>query len=223
LIEPYKIFRRYGGRGKDYHKVDDIPWWDHELSQRSALFLFLKDVVNRALLGAVTMEQMRAKALQREARLSWNAGADLPKDPQIQEAWGECLAWMQKEVDLCREKGIPVMLMVTPVELQFRDGTRTYAQQRLADFARQNGIGFLDLLPVLREQAARDIALHNHADTRLSAPAIAARYPQEWAASWNRYFLDYDHFTPLAHDFTAEMLFRLIGKIAERQTLNMDR
>ena len=217
LVEPYRVFRRFGGKGKDYHKVDDIPWWNHELSQRSALFLLLKDVVNRASLGALTVEQMRAKALQREAELSWDAGADPPKDPQMHEAWRECLAWMQKEIDLCRKSGIPVILMVTPVELQFRDGTRTYAQQRLAEFAQKNGITFLDLLPLLRERAARDIALSIGADAELPVSVVAARYPKEWAESWKRYFLDYDHFTPKGHNFTAEILFALTEKIGARQ------
>ncbi len=214
LIEPYKVFRRFGGKGTDYHGVDDIPWWDHELSQYSALFLFLKDMLNRARLGAVSVEVLRVKALQREAELSMNAGADPPKEPRIEEAWRECLAWIHKEVDLCKDNGIPVILMVSPVELQFRDGMRTYAQQRLAEFARENGIAYLDLLPLLRERMALDIALFHGAGAELPTPTVAARYPQEWIASWNRYYLDYDHYTPLGHDFVAEMLFAPTAKIA---------
>ena len=47
VVEPYLVYRRYGGTGKDYHEVEDIPYYDYLLSQSSALYLFLKDAITR--------------------------------------------------------------------------------------------------------------------------------------------------------------------------------
>ncbi len=47
------------------------------------------------------------------------------------------------------------------------------------------------------------------------APAtLAARHPQEWTAFWQRYFLDYDHFTPAGHALVAAALLPLIEPLA---------
>lgn len=213
LIEPYKVFRRYGGKGRDYHRVDDVPWWDHTLSGTSAFYLFLKHMAARIRFGALTASGVREQALRNEAELSWNAGADPPTDPRVEEAWRECLAWMHKEVDLCRRHGLPVMLFVTPVRFQFDDPSRTYAQQRLAAFARENGLVFLDFLPVLWDQAAREIAAEK--STTAVTKALAVQYPREWRAFWTRHFLDYDHPTPEGHALAAAVLFSLIEPLAK--------
>jgi hypothetical protein len=106
VVEPYKVFRRYGGKGRDYHGVDDVPYWDWELSQRSAFYLFLKDVAARIRFGTLTREGVRQNAVREEVALSWEAAADAPDDPAVLD-WRECLAWMQREVDLCERHGIP--------------------------------------------------------------------------------------------------------------------
>ena len=216
LVEPYNVFRRYGGRGHDYHSVEDVPWWNHELSQRSALYLLLEDVVTRLRLGAITLAGMREKALRLDAELSWNAAADAPLDPRIREAWRECLAWIEKEVELCRERGIPVVLLVTPVNFQFLDGSRTYAQRRLAGFADEHRIGFVDLLSVLRARAVKQIVARRPADVGLSAGVLAKRHPRQWAAIWGRYYLDYDHLRPKGHGLVAETLLDLISPATRR-------
>ncbi|HJQ82795.1 MAG TPA: GDSL-type esterase/lipase family protein [Candidatus Binatia bacterium] len=214
VVEPYKVFRRYGGKGKDYHGVEDLPYWDWVLTQRSALYLLLKDVAARLRFGAWSAEGVREKAVVKETELAWTAGADEPREPKVQEAWRECLAWMQREVDLCKRRRMPVVLLVTPVAFQFEDETRTYAQRRLAEFAAANGIAYVDLLPVLRERAVRELASRAPEDAGLDARAVAARHPEAWKAEWRRYFLDHDHFTPAGHELVAEVLAPLLEPVA---------
>jgi lysophospholipase L1-like esterase len=216
LIEPYKVFRRYGGSGRDYHGIDDVPWWDHMISSRSALYLLMEHAIARIRFHAVTARGVREQAMRQEAELSWNAGADAPTDPRVQEAWRECLAWLQKEVDLCRRSGVALVLMITPVQLQFDAPSRTYAQQRLADFARDNHVEFLDLLPMLWERAASEVAAAHSGDTDTAPATLATRYPREWAAFWQRYFLDYDHFNPVGHELVATALLPLVEPLAAR-------
>ena len=216
LIEPYKVFRRYGGRGRDYHRVEDVLWWDYELSQRSALFLFIKDVVTRLRLEALTRLGMQTAALEEEAELSWTAAADPPDDPRVVEAWRECLEWIGREVDLSRDRGIPVILLVTPVNFQFLEGLRTYAQERLAAFSRERGIEFVDMLPALRARAVEEISVRHPVAAGVPVAELAGQFPEEWAAVWQRYYLDYDHLTPEGHDLVAETLLPLVQRIAER-------
>ena len=195
VVEPYKVFRRYGGSGKDYHGVEDVPYWDWVLSQHSAFYLLSKDVAARIRFGTLTRDGVVREAVRTETELSWNAGADEPKDPKILDAWRECLGWMQREVDLCRAHRMAVVLLVTPVEFQLYDPSRTYAQRRLAEFAAANGIPYVDLLTVLRERA-RD-----------------ASPPDQ--VLWRTYFLDHDHLTPAGHQLTAAALLPVLAPTAE--------
>ena len=202
--------------GRDYHRVEDVLWWDYELSQRSALFLFIKDVVTRLRLGALTRLGMQTAALEEEAELSWTAAADPPDDPRVVEAWRECLEWIGREVDLSRDRGIPVILLVTPVNFQFLEGLRTYAQERLAAFSRERGIEFVDMLPALRARAVEEISVRHPVAAGVPVAELAGQFPEEWAAVWQRYYLDYDHLTPEGHDLVAETLLPLVQRIAER-------
>lgn len=202
VVEPYKVYRRYGGSGKDYHGVEDLPYWDWLLSQRSALYLLLRDLAARIRFRALTREGVREGALREEARLSWSAAADEPDDPAIREAWRECLTWLQREIDLGKRHGLSLILLATPVDLQFRDDTRTYAQHRLAKLAASNGIGWVDLLTPLRERATAE---------------LGSRYSPGWDAFWRRYFLDHDHLTPTGHELVAETVAPLLEPLAARR------
>lgn len=223
VVERYKVFRRYGGKGKDYHGVEDLPYWDWVISQRSGLYLLLKDVAARVRFGTLTSDGVREKAVGKEADLSWNAGADEPRDPKVQEAWRECLVWMQREVDLCKARGMAVLLVVTPVEFQFHDGSRTYAQRRLLEFASGNGIGYLDLLPTLRERAADEVMARDPQPAGSETHEFAARHPEVWKSVWQKYFLDYNHFTPAGHELAAEVLFPLLERVATARADRFDR
>lgn len=219
VIEPYQVFRRYGGLGRDYHHVDDVPYWDWVLSQRSAFYLFLKDVAARIRFGALTEKAVRKKALHEQARLSWHAAADEPTDPRVVEAWRECLAWMQREVDLCAERGIAVVMLATPVDFQFVDERRTFAQRRLREFAARNAIAYVDLLDALRERAAAEIRDREPREASTAPQDLAALRPDAWRAIWRRYFLDGDHLTPAGHELVAEVLVPLFEAAPVRATM----
>ena len=147
---------------------------------------------------------MRQSAVRKESKLAWEAAADESSDPGMVEAWRECLAWMQREVDLCKRRAMPVVLLATPVDFQLSDESRTHAQRKLAEFAAANGIAYLDVLATLRERATAQ---------------TGAGDPQAWKAVWQRYFLDYDHFNPAGHELVAEMLAPVLAPIARARDL----
>jgi lysophospholipase L1-like esterase len=193
VVGPRLFLRRYGGKGIDYHGVEDVPYWDWVASQYSAFYLAMKAGFARLRFGALTDDGVRAAAVQEERGLAWEAAADRPQTATIRAAWTECIAWLRREADLCAARGVPMILLATPVDFQFADPSRTWAQQRLARFAAHRGVVFVDLLPALRARAIDG----------------------DRAAVWDRYFVDYDHLSPAGHALVAEMLAPEIESIAD--------
>jgi lysophospholipase L1-like esterase len=210
VLEPYMVFRRYGGRGRDYHRVEDLAYWDGVLSQKSGLHLLLKDMAARIRFRSWSRAGVQEEAARQDAQISWNAAADDPNNPLLVEAWRECLAWMQREVDLCKARGLGVVLLVTPVDLQFLDGSRTYAQRTLADFAARNGIAHVDVLTSLQTRCAERI----RRITADAGPLPEGGELQVRRAIWREYFVDHDHFSPAGHEFVAELLLPLLAQRA---------
>jgi lysophospholipase L1-like esterase len=213
VVGPLNLFRRYGGKGLDYHGVEDVPYWDWLLSQHSGVYLLLKDVSARVRFGSLTREGARQNAVRREAEFAWQAAAEESNDPVLVDAWRECLAWLQREVDLCKRHGIAVVLIATPCDFQFTDASKTYAQRRLAAFAASNDIPYVDLLVPLRARATAEILARAPDEAGADPSGLAARHPAEWRAFWERHFLDYDHMTAAGHALVAEVLEPLIASL----------
>jgi lysophospholipase L1-like esterase len=217
LVEPYKIFARYGGKGIDYHGVADVPYWHYLLSQKSALYLFLKDLYATARFRSTDRTVIQAKAQTEVASLDWNAAAYEPTDDKIREAWTECLRWMQKEVDLCRSKGIDCILLVSPVEFQLVQTSKRYAQKRLREFALVNNIDFIDILPAIEEAARQAIARKDALHGEISYEELTSSHADDFKAAWRYYFLDYDHYNRRGHAMVAQRLLEVIQGILARK------
>lgn len=217
LVEPYKAFSRYGGRGIDYHQVEEIAYWHYLLSQKSAFYLFLRDMTLRLRFGARTSEEMKKKAKQWAMDLDWNAAADEPDDEKLKEAWQECLKWMKREIDLSRRKGVKVILLISPVDFQLREKSRIYAQKRLSKFATENRVPYIDMLPylesIVRKEVSRRLSMNEEFVVGEVDPLLSEALQLEEVVSsevWNRYFLDYDHYSAKGHAFVAELLYPIV-------------
>lgn len=219
LVEPYKVFRRYGGRGIDYHGIDDASWLHNFLKDKSALYIFLNKVVERTRYRSLTNADLKRKAIIEEVDLSWDAAADIPKDKDenLHKAWQECFKWMQKEVDLCHANQINCILLVTPVNFQLADESRTYAQKVLKKFALKNGIGFVDILPLLRAEAKSKLIAKYRLPEQMPFIDIVKAHPKDLDEIWMRYFLDYDHFNPRGHVLVSDMLFYFIYDLVKKR------
>ena len=76
-----------------------------------------------------------------------------PDNPQIRMAWHECLKWMQKEINLCKEKNIKCILLISPHRFQVDlDSSLAIPQKILREFALTNSLEYIDLLPILKEK-----------------------------------------------------------------------
>lgn len=212
VVEPYRVFKRYGGKGKDYHLVEDIPHYDHALSQNSAFYLFLKDVINKIRHRALSKEDLRSKAQDREIYSAKNM-ISKHDDPRIQEAWEECLKWMQKIVDLCREENIQCILFISPFAFQFTmDESRAYPQRILKDFAVKNNIVQVDLLYVLRDEFRQEMIRKYMFPEHLTFAEVLRKVQEynknQLQSFWRRYFLDYDHYNVSGHKYVAAILYK---------------
>src|SRR5690606_9969592 len=77
-----------------------------------------------------------------------------PDDPKVSRAWTETQRWLREIVAACRNAGYPLILVAFPYVQQFAEPERLgYPQKVLEDFAAEEGIEFLDLLPPLEARA----------------------------------------------------------------------
>jgi hypothetical protein len=220
VIEPFMVFRRYGGPGIDYHKVMDVPYWHYLLSEKSALYLFLQDMALKLRFGSPV--QAREALIREENAQAWNVAADEPSG-RVKVAWKECLKWLQREVDVCRSRKLGCILLVSPVDFQFLDTSREYAQKTLKEFARKNGIEYLDMLEALREKAREKIAARRGADANIPFPELAKERPADFLAFWQLCFVDYDHYSYVGHVFVARNLEPIVDRlIAAREEKRVD-
>jgi len=216
LVEPYIVLERYGGTGLDYHDVVDVPHWHYLLSQHSALYLATRDAIMRIRYGGISKEALQKQAEGKENNLAWNAGAYPPNDDKIREAWRETLEWMQKSFDLCKEEKIECILLLSPIQLQFKDPEKSYAQARLTEFARENDVPSIDMLPLLVDLAAAEIRSQHGLAEAVDWSHLVATYPEDVDAQWETYFLDATHYTPKGHRLVSEVLLPAVQEALNR-------
>jgi lysophospholipase L1-like esterase len=102
--------------------------------------------------------------------------AERENDPEVRRAMDLAVNELGALVALTRERGDELGLVVFPFRFQFADSDLGAPQRRLQQFAANEGIPFLDTLPVLNQ------------------------YPVD------EMLLDHDHLTPLGHAIVAKAL-----------------
>ncbi len=102
----------------------------------------------------------------------------------VEQAWNTTLTELKRFHDACKKEGVPMVLVCFPIGDQIELGSKLppRPQGRLARFAAEQGMPFLDLLPVFRRAFG------------VGRPAVAAA------------FTDSTHPTPRGHHVAAEAL-----------------
>lgn len=226
VIEPYHTLRRFGGGGKDYRGVEDIPYLDYWLSQRSGLYLFLKDVYRKILYRAPTRDDLLREARRRELYSTENL-IKKHDDPKIEDAWKEYLKWAQRISDLCEKEDLPCIVLTTPFVFQFvLDDSLAYPQQIVDKFAAEHGLVHVDILKCLQSDFRREmIEKHSLEEDTSYANVIALANrsgEKEIEEFWSRHFLDHDHFSPAGHEYVAEHLFDVVVEALRNKGLDVE-
>ena len=125
-----------------------------------------------------------ARAMQRRARQQETEQVRRLLEPQwsrdTERGWQRMLAELDRIRSLAAAREIPVVLLAAPYRSQLDDPAgRRHPQDRLAEYARADGLRYVDVLPEL------------------------AALPREASA---RCFHDESHFSHLGHDLVADML-----------------
>jgi lysophospholipase L1-like esterase len=154
------------------------PWltrWRGREALREAYGFFVQH--SRAFAAIARAMQQRAR--EQEAR-QVRALVEPTWGPDVERAWQRMLAQLDRIRSLAGASVIPVVLLAAPYRSQLEDaGTQREPQDRLAEYARAHGLGYVDVLPAL------------------------AALPHEAAL---RCFHNEGHFSLLGHDVVADLL-----------------
>lgn len=214
LVEPYNFLKRFGGRGIDYHGVEDISYWHYFFSQRSALYLFLRDVFFKVKFKTIDPEMLRKKAKSYER----NSVKDTATS-SFQEVWRDCLELLQKEVDLCHRKGIKCILIASPYDFQLLDESTAHVQKLLKDFALNNNVEYIDVCSFVKNEVINKSVKKYKLTKGIKYSDLVARYPDDIKEVWDYYFLDCDHYNPVGHLFLAKAIYPVVRDILEKKKL----
>lgn len=147
VTDKYNL-RRFGGRSEAY-QLESSKRVASFLRRNSNIYDRLQDIIETIrfgrdkVAGAERIEELRAGALFLR-----------PDRPEIQRAWVEVLKEMKEIVDRCHSEKIPALLVVLPMAKQLNEPVGFAGPQaKLRQFAIQNQVGFLDLLPVFTAES----------------------------------------------------------------------
>ena len=182
---------------------------DRILKERSALYLFLKDVASRIRFQDITGKNVSEKALQQEIDIARSMIND-PDNPEVLKAWNMAFEWIQQMTDLAKERGIPFVLIATPIDFQLgREKQFAHPQRILQAFAVEEEIQFIDLLDILQKMYAES-AVGEPVETREEIDRIIRETDMStsdpFAEFWAIYFSDYDHPSAVGHKFISDVL-----------------
>lgn len=174
------------------------------LRQKSAFYLFLKDMYSRIRFRDISGENIASTA-QQEEKVTLIEMINNPTHPQVTRAWKHALVWIEKITNLAREKNVPVILMFTPFNFQMEQEMRFAAPQRIMkEFAREQDIVYVDLLNTLQNDFASSTG------EQLPAEQIIAETlrnnPERLREHWSKRFYDMVHARPSGHEFIANIL-----------------
>jgi len=214
IIEPFArwIFKDMGMEEGDLEIIShdyvlgkhNISNLDHILRQKSALYLFLKDIAVRIRFRDPTGAHIAQKAAQKE---NYNAALLVlePENPEVVEEWENALSWIRRMAALARERNIPFVILATPFDFQFTlEKEFAYPQQKLREFSEKEEIYFVDLLDILWQ------LLVEQTDKEKTANQIIAEWRQDGSRLlqdfWETFFLDYDHLSPTGQKLVSSVL-----------------
>lgn len=228
VIGPYWVYRKYGGMGMDYHHVDDISveylaYLNDFLREHSMFYFCLREVLVRIRFRVICSKDVTKKAIKRLVYNCVNLVYN-PDDAKIQDAWRECLNWMQKEITLCKEEGLDCILVISPFMFQMAlDDSLARPQKILKEFALKNNIKCIDLLSLLKDEIGRKIIKKYSLENDREYIELFPEFRKEIEETWHDYFLDYDHYSAPGHAFIAKCIYPVVQDILKEKRLEGQR
>ena len=141
---------RFGGDNTGWqlaHSANTFGGW---LSRKLAIYRLAGQAYRRIRFGTDPHQGAVAREVQFVRDL-----VEKPESRRVKEAWEVTLQNLRSLTDHCREKNLPVVLVVFPYTFQFSWQPRpTAPQQILQTFSKDANVPLLDLLPAMEEYCA---------------------------------------------------------------------
>ena len=186
IVEPFVFLRRFGGEGVDYHGVEDVSRAHFYLSQKSALYLYLRDLLRALRLGDSRPDTQRTREAHKEAYAASRL-VDHPDDPKLAEAWEEYMHWLSRIRRTAARRELPMVLLLSPFQFQLEQAAdRAHPQRRLTQWCEEEEVTCVDVLALLRQGL----------EARMGT---GPTNPQAVRAFWREYFMDHDHYKQEGH------------------------
>ena len=135
---------RFGGRGEGWQLEHTAASSLDALLSRSAVVGQARRLVARVRFGSDPEQAARLEELSR-----LHALLNDPDRPDIHEAWQGTLDNLDGIFALCRERDLPVLLLIFPITAQLEKVAElSHPQRRLIAFSGERGVPALDLLPL---------------------------------------------------------------------------
>jgi lysophospholipase L1-like esterase len=178
---------RFGGSDEGFQLRHSYASTFDRLVAKSALLYEIRNLVLEVKARRRLGDDVRLGAIRQEM-LEVETLIQRPDQPNVKAAWDYALADLQRIVDGCASRNIPVLVAVFPYTVQLSDPERLSAPQRvIGAYAAARNIPLVDLLPPL------------------GALVRAGR------ATPDRLFLDHDHLSVEGHRVAAELLVDAIA------------
>ncbi len=143
--------RRFGGHGiggqlaasRNQHGISDFLFY--RIINRTPIYQFITYMSLRIRFGKDI--QAGAKRLERlrEEDLIFHHDGEV-----VRQAWAETLEELSGIRQICSENGIQMVLLFIPFEFQVNlPDSMAHPQRTLQDFCVRNGIGYIDITPIL--------------------------------------------------------------------------
>lgn len=150
VVEPLEL-QRFGGDGEGFQLEHSRAPGLRGLLAGSALAHFARELAARREYG----EDVQAGAQRRELLNVYHL-LFRPQDPRVRAAWDATLENVRAMAALCRERDLPLLVVLFPYTAQLEDARLDAPQRVLADFCAAEELPLLDLLPPLRAAAERE-------------------------------------------------------------------
>jgi len=175
---------QFGGLGEGSQLERTAMTASDEFFSKTGIGYFTRKISARIRFGT----DIQPGAQQKEV-LDVESLAYYPYRPDVQRAWKITLEELGKIFDLCLERDFSVILVLFPYTFQFDNiDTLSTPQMVVSQYAFDNGIPVIDLLPILSEKV------------------------EDQGAKPEDYFLDVDHLSPVGHEIVSEIIADFIQK-----------
>lgn len=177
VVEKFQL-TRYGGNIGGRHLERAYHPWRDWFESNSAL----KVLLSRFWKTEQVLPEAHQDAVEREISVVEDL-AKRSESSEIREAWALTRKSLEGLVTLCRERGVPIVVVIFPFTFQFDDPAGLSAPQKeLQSFCDTHDVPFLDLLPLMGD------------------------YLKKEGKTPDALFLDADHMSVLGCQVTGEMV-----------------